>query len=216
MLEIVTRSGSLKMEKQKMKSNEKAEVILKAAMEEFLSNGYAATSMNSIASTAGVSKATLYSYFQDKEGLFIALFNELVKKRFNDVLIPKLLETSNDDPKIVLKSLMQELYLAISSNRNLLDFLRLMIGESGRFPELARIHVIELVQPTVDLLSNYLNRQTQLDIRDSEATARIIIGSLGNFIILQEILGGNDVMPFEYERMIDTLVNLIDREPKNN
>ncbi|WP_373481371.1 TetR/AcrR family transcriptional regulator [Geminocystis sp.] len=214
MMEIVTRSGSLKMDKQKMKSNEKAEVILKAAMEEFLSNGYAATSMNSIASTAGVSKATLYSYFQDKEGLFIALFNELVKKRFNDVLTPKLLETSNDDPKIVLKSLMQELYLTISSNRNLLDFLRLMIGESGRFPELARIHIIELVQPTVDLLSNYLNHQTQLVIRDSEATARIIIGSLGNFIILQEILGGNDVMPFDYERMIDTLVNLIDCQQK--
>lgn len=213
-MEIVTRSGSLKMDKQKMKSNEKAEVILKAAMEEFLSNGYAATSMNSIASTAGVSKATLYSYFQDKEGLFIALFNELVKKRFNDVLTPKLLETSNDDPKIVLKSLMQELYLTISSNRNLLDFLRLMIGESGRFPELARIHIIELVQPTVDLLSNYLNHQTQLVIRDSEATARIIIGSLGNFIILQEILGGNDVMPFDYERMIDTLVNLIDCQQK--
>lgn len=197
------------MNKQKIKSSEKAEIILKAAMDEFLSNGYTATSMNKIAFQAGVSKATLYSYFQDKEGLFIALFEELIKKRFDEVLILKLSHSPNDNPRIVLQETMQELYLTISSNHYVLDFLRLIIGESGRFPQLAKTHVKEVVQPTIKLLSDYLANQTKFQVKDSEAMARVLIASLANFIILQDILGGKDVMPFEYERMMGSLLDSI-------
>ncbi|HAG82353.1 MAG TPA: TetR family transcriptional regulator, partial [Cyanobacteria bacterium UBA12227] len=41
-------------------SAEKTEAILDGAMQEFLAHGYAATSMDKVAATAGVSKATVY------------------------------------------------------------------------------------------------------------------------------------------------------------
>jgi AcrR family transcriptional regulator len=53
----------------------KAETILDGATREFLAHGYAATSMNQIATSAKVSKPTLYTYFQDKAGLFVALID---------------------------------------------------------------------------------------------------------------------------------------------
>lgn len=52
---------------------EKAEQILQGALSEFLVHGYAGSTMDRIAKSAGVSKQTLYSYFGDKEGLFYSL-----------------------------------------------------------------------------------------------------------------------------------------------
>jgi len=50
----------------------KREAILAAAQVLFLGNGYEGSSMEAIASEAGVSKLTLYSHFKDKEALFSA------------------------------------------------------------------------------------------------------------------------------------------------
>ena len=48
----------------------KAETILQGAMQEFLAKGYSTASMDRVAAAAGVSKATVYSHFGDKETLF--------------------------------------------------------------------------------------------------------------------------------------------------
>ena len=48
----------------------KRQAILEAAKELFLTNGYASTSMDAVATAAGVSKLTVYSHFNDKENLF--------------------------------------------------------------------------------------------------------------------------------------------------
>jgi len=65
----------------RQKSAEKTEAILDGAMREFLTHGYAATSMDRVAAAAGVSKATVYSHFQDKEGLFAALIQQLALQK---------------------------------------------------------------------------------------------------------------------------------------
>ncbi|MCR3774138.1 efflux system transcriptional repressor MexL, partial [Pseudomonas aeruginosa] len=55
----------------------KREAILEAAKRLFLCNGYDGSSMEAIASEAGVSKLTVYSHFTDKE----TLFSEAVKAK---------------------------------------------------------------------------------------------------------------------------------------
>ena len=50
----------------------KRQAILDAAKTLFLTHGYANTSMDAVASEAGVSKLTVYSHFNDKETLFSA------------------------------------------------------------------------------------------------------------------------------------------------
>ena len=59
--------------KERSRAEAKAEAILAGAMQEFLKHGYAAASMDKIAKAAKVSKATVYSYFDDKENLFNAV-----------------------------------------------------------------------------------------------------------------------------------------------
>ena len=75
-----TTKGIAKTESLRENSGEKAEQILQGAMAEFLVHGYAATSMDRVASAAKVSKATVYSYFQDKEALFTALVEQLAEE----------------------------------------------------------------------------------------------------------------------------------------
>ncbi len=190
-------------------SPEKAEAILEGAMKEFLERGFAATTMDRVASTAGVSKATVYSHFQDKEGLFNALIEQMVQKKFYNVFIPQNAQIAEEEPKVVLRNL-ATIALSIGTNDpQFLNFLRLIIGESGRFPHLAQAFVRNVEKTSFSMLRHYFSSCTKLHLRDPEATARIFIGALVHFMIVQEMLHGRDIIPMERDRLIDTLIELI-------
>lgn len=57
----------------KESNKDKLEQLFEAATERFGENGYSETTMESIAGEAGVSKGTLYYYFDSKEELFLEL-----------------------------------------------------------------------------------------------------------------------------------------------
>src|ERR1700756_5536878 len=56
-----------------------------AAFEEYSRNGYAAATLDQVAERAGVTKGTIYVYFESKEHLFISMVRELVKMTFGTV-----------------------------------------------------------------------------------------------------------------------------------
>lgn len=190
-------------------SAEKAEAILFGGMQEFLAHGYAATSMDRVASSAGVSKATVYSHFQDKEGLFTALIRQLVEGKFRSIF-----ESNHDDmlqvePNILLRDLANR-FLEISiSDPQFLNFMRVILGESGRFPKLARAFVRNIEQTSFNRLRQYFIDCPQLKLSDPEATARIFIGTLVHFMIVQEMLHGRDILPMERDRLVNNLVSMI-------
>lgn len=190
-------------------SAEKTEAILEAAMQEFLARGYAATSMDKVASAAGVSKATVYSHFQDKERLFTALIQQMVQCKFRAVFSPQDAQTLQGEPRIILRRFATHLLDTAMSNPQLLDFIRLIIGESGRFPELARAFVRNVEQSSFALLMQYLTSRPELKLPDPEATTRIFLGTLVHFVIVQVMLHGKDIVPMERDRLIDNLIDLI-------
>ena len=189
-------------------SPEKAEAILAGGMQEFLAHGYAGTSMDRIATAAGVSKATVYSHFQDKEGLFTALIEQLVQGKFRSLFEPSP-ENLQLEPRIFLRELANR-FLDISVNEpEFLNFMRLIVGESGRFPQLARAFVRNIERNSFGMLQQYLAACPQLKLADPEATARIFIGAVVHFLIVQEMLHGKDIVPMERDRLINNLVDSI-------
>lgn len=64
------------------KDMEKRAAILAAAKGLFIRNAFAGTSMDAIATDAGVSKLTVYSHFGDKDNLF----REVIRARIHDLL----------------------------------------------------------------------------------------------------------------------------------
>lgn len=184
---------------------EKAEQILCAAVPEFLAHGYARTSMERVAKVAGVSKQTLYSHFSDKDGLFTALVRRIAIDKFQLVWSKPL----KGDPKTVLQDLAHRLLTNNLKDTDYLRFCRLIVAESELRPDLAQIFLKNLVQPAVAVLSHYLEERAELKIGDPEATARIFVGSLIHWLMIQEVLYGKEVMPMEAERMIESLIDLI-------
>ncbi len=53
---------------------------MKAALELFTRKGYAATSVREIVAAAGVTKPVLYYYFENKEGIYLALMEQLFSR----------------------------------------------------------------------------------------------------------------------------------------
>ena len=191
------------------KSAEKAEVILDGAMQEFLTHGYAGTSMDRVATAAGVSKATVYSHFQDKERLFTALIERLVREKCWTIFNPQDPQSLQGEPKIILRRLAIMMLDTVSSDQQLLTFKRLIVGESGRFPELAKSFIQNLDKPVIEALSQYLASRCELNLPDPEAVARVFIGTLVHFLITQEMLHGKEIFPMERDRLIDSLIYLI-------
>ncbi len=196
-------------------SPEKAAAILAGGMQEFLTHGYAATSMDRVATSAGVSKATVYSHFQDKEGLFNALIRRLVEGKFRAMFGSGGDEMLQADPAIVLHALANRVLDTGMNDPQFLNFMRVILGESGRFPKLARAFVRNIEQTAFNTLRQYFTSCYQLNLSDPEATARIFIGTLVHFLIVQEMLHGKDIMPMERDRLVENLVNLIVASAKN-
>lgn len=197
---------------ERSKSVEKSATILQGAMQEFLKHGYAGTSMDQIAKVAGVSKATVYSHFGDKESLFNAVIQDLVQEKFQTVMSLDQPQSLGEDPKKVLSEMVTKMLENTLSDRNFHNFIRIIIGESGRFPELAKAYVYNLAKPGIEALTKYLKSHPELKLEDPEATVRIMVGSLVYFVMLQEMLHGKDILPLESDRLTKTLIDLIIRD----
>ncbi|RCJ39232.1 TetR family transcriptional regulator [Nostoc minutum NIES-26] len=190
-------------------SPEKTEAILDGAMQEFLENGYAAARIDKIAVAAGVSKATIYRRFPDKESLFTALMQQLACKKelFNSTQ----LQFAQGDVASFLKSFATMMLNRVAEDPQTLTFLRIVIGESGRFPELARAFVQNIEKPMLESLTQYLASQPELELPDAEVAARAFMGTMVHFVMLRDILHSGDLVPMECDRLLDNLVKLIIR-----
>ena len=194
---------------ERTKSEAKSAAILEGAIKEFLKNGYAATSMDKVAKTSRVSKATVYSHFGDKENLFNAVMQDLVKDKFQTVMDFESPQSLEQDPKVVLSTMAARMLEKAKSDRSFQDFVRIIVGKSGRFPELAKAYVNNVVKPAIEILTNYFQSHPALKLEDPEATVRIMIGTMVYFVMLQEMMHGKDIIPLAGDRLIKTLTDLI-------
>ncbi|WP_310483872.1 TetR/AcrR family transcriptional regulator [Chamaesiphon sp. VAR_48_metabat_403] len=186
-------------------NGEKVEQILQGAMQEFLARGYAGTSMEKVAAAAGVSKPTVYSYFKDKGALFQALIENLAEKKFSSTFGS---EPLDGDPKIVLRNI-AEVTFKNFEDEEFSCFMRTIIGESGRFPELAKACSVNLFKPINDVVIQYIISHPELKISDPEAATSLFIGTLVYYHISQNILHVREVMPIERSRVVDNLMEMM-------
>ncbi|MEP9377458.1 TetR/AcrR family transcriptional regulator [Aquabacter sp. CN5-332] len=113
---------------------EKRRQILSGAREVFLERGFDAASMGDIARVAGVSKGTLYVYFQDKVDLFTALVStecaETAERVFViDVCSGDISETLNALGHSFIEAMIRPSHIAT---------VRTVIAAAGKFPEIGR------------------------------------------------------------------------------
>lgn len=188
-------------------NKDKPEQILQGAMQVFLQHGYRGTSMDRVAAQAGVSKHTIYNHFQGKEGLFVALIERLVLRRF-DLEFPDCSLPLSEPPDRVLRRI-AEIFLGLMDDPEYIAFFRLMIAESGRFPDLAQLYMRQVLQEGDTVLGEFFRSHPQLNLVDPEMTTRVFTGALVSFILGQEVLHEKQINPIEKQRFIDNLVAIV-------
>lgn len=108
--------------------------ILDAAMAVFLEHGYAGATVELVVQRAQASKATIYSFFGGKEGLFDALIDERAERilaGFTDV------ERATVNVRAALRHIAQR-YLQVAMAPEAIALYRLLVTEGPRYPELVR------------------------------------------------------------------------------
>jgi len=117
--------------------------ILAAALETFVEHGYAATRLEEVARRAGVTKGTLYIYFESKE----ALFKEVVRANVVPMLTTaeQLAADRSASPEALLHQLVTAWWCAMGPS-GLGGLPKLVMSEAANFPELAQFWYGEVVQ----------------------------------------------------------------------
>ena len=176
-----------------------------AAMEIFLELGYESATMNLVAERAGVIKQTIYSHFEDKEGLFVSVISSITVDHVQHIFTKTAIE--GQSPEQVLRTFAQTLAKR-QFDPCFTKLFRITIGESGRFPKLAQLYTKATIKPGSELLISYLKNHPDINLPDPEAFARIFAGSVINHCIQQHILHGKTLFPFELARVVDELIRL--------
>lgn len=118
----------------KITKGRKFDQVLEGAREVFMKDGFEGASVDDIAKTAGVSKATLYSYFPDKRLLFAEVAkSECLRQACTAVEVV----TTDSSPDEVLYEAGRRMIEFFISDFGLSMF-RICTAESGRFPELGQ------------------------------------------------------------------------------
>lgn len=154
----------------RVKTVEQRNQFIDAAGHLFIQQGYAAVTMESIATAAGKSKVTLYNYFSNKEELFEAF---VVQAGAGAVEELAKVYDENDGAQEILQRLGLAL-LRLVSRPDVIALNRLIIGEARRYPELARIFFKNGPQRTVDVLVEVIARCMEggkITARDAETAA---------------------------------------------
>ena len=129
--------------------------LASAALELFVERGFAATRLEDVAKRAGVSKGTLYLYFDSKEDLFKAVVREGIVSRiveFEDRM--RAYQGSSAD---LMRLLVKTWWQKIGSTK-LAGISKLMMSEAGNFQELASFYHAEVIVRGLALFTAAIQR----------------------------------------------------------
>ena len=183
-------------------TDRKRQDILRAAVDEFRSAGFEATSMDRIAATAGVSKRTVYNHFPSKEVLFAEILQQLWESSMASVD----LAYRADAP---LQGQLQELILqklAMLSDTGFIDLARVAIAETIHSPERAREIVARMGEKEegVTVWIRAALADGRLKPLDPEFAAQQLQGLVKSFAFWPQITLGQPPLSRDMQRQVAT------------
>ncbi|MDB5709127.1 MAG: TetR/AcrR family transcriptional regulator [Sphingomonas bacterium] len=115
----------------------KRQMVLDAARELFLHQGFAGTSMDEVAARAGVSKQTVYKQFASKEALFLGIVHSMTGAASDRVQV-EMRDPADTEQLVAELHGHADRLMTIALAPRLLQLRRLVISEATRFPELGK------------------------------------------------------------------------------
>jgi AcrR family transcriptional regulator len=202
----VTRSGRWARRKEARPGE-----ILDAALKVFAEKGFAGTRMEDIAARAGVTKGTIYLYFENKEAVFKTLVRESIGATLAGVTqnVRAFQGPARDMLRMALGAMA---HLLTTSDRVVLP--KIIIAESGNFPELARFYRDEVIDKGLALMSGLIERgiaQGEFRSLPVQHAVRLCIAPVLLGAIWRTTFACFDPEPYDYQGLVDTHLDVLFR-----
>jgi AcrR family transcriptional regulator len=180
-----------------------------AALELFITNGYAATRLDDIAAHAGVSKGTLYLYFESKEALFKAVIREGIVPVMAQGA--ELIDGFSGRSTDLLRHLILAWWQRVGET-SLGGVPKLMMSEAGNFPEVAAYYAEAVITPGRDLLRRVLARglaEGEFRVLDVETAIDVIFAPVLMLLIWRHSMGACGCRGYEPQAFLATHLDLV-------
>jgi AcrR family transcriptional regulator len=183
--------------------------LIAAALELFVERGFAATRLEDVAARAGVSKGTLYLYFDSKE----ALFKEAVRTSIVPAIgeAEQFMEKFEGSAADLIRSIVMGWWKLIGSTPAG-GIPKLITGEAGNFPELAQFYHDEVVVRALGMIARALKRG--VDARefrqvDADAAVLVMVAPLVHYAIWSHSLAPCAPKHIDAERYFGAYLDLL-------
>lgn len=191
------------------RADERPQELLDAALAEFGARGYAATRLEEVARRAGVAKATLYRYYENKFELFKAVVRSSIVAGFDEVAA--LRAGAGGGAREQLAALLSAFFARIVESP-LSGIPKLVIAEAGNFPEIARFYHDEVIARGRAVLTEALRRGAasgEFRAVDADYAFRIVVAPVLLAVIWKHSFQACEAEPFDFRRHLDTHLDLL-------
>jgi len=190
------------------REGEKFRLVLDTARSVFLEHGYDRASMDMIAHEAGVSKATVYAHFENKQQLLVKLVQEECKAVAPAMFVS--LTWPVQDIEAALRTIARNFTSLFLNNRGL-EFYRLIISNVNQFPEVAAIFMEAGPDQHQAEIADFFSKAMQhglMKIDDVSLAVKQFLGLVAADLPLTWALSIQAPSPEQYEAMINSGVRL--------
>ena len=179
-----------------------------AALDLFVERGYAATKLEDVARRAGVTKGTMYLYFDSKEALFKAVIR--------GAMLPllergeQLIDSHRGTARELLRDFIRGWWQSIGESR-VSGLPKLIMAEASNFPELARFYHEEVVTRSRRLFARVIERGVasgEFRAVDTPYALRALGFSVIFASIWKHSIGACEPEPFDFNRFLDAHLDL--------
>jgi AcrR family transcriptional regulator len=183
--------------------------ILDAALAVFAEKGFAAARLDQVAKAAGVSKGTLYLYFDSKEALFEAVVRSAIVPRIANA---EALLRDHDGSATEFLARLYRMFAAVMADGQVAAIPKLVIAEAGNFPDLARFYLREVVSRGLRLMGAVLElgvaRGEFRPMNPAHAT-RLMIAPVLFLALWRQSLGRHDDTELDGEAFLADALGLL-------
>jgi AcrR family transcriptional regulator len=188
----VNNSKSAESPSRTRRPEDRASEIARAALELFVTRGFAATKLDDVAKAASVSKGLPYLYFKNKEELFKAVITEAIGGPLAEA--SDMIDRFDGSSEDLLRELVAGFRAFEESPAG--GVVKLILAEAGNFPDVARFFCAHFDLRGRELFIRTLRRGVQRKefrpIEDVGTTAIILVQPLAMFSVWKRSLAPYD------------------------
>lgn len=212
MVPVSAENGHQTLSRQQARTEATRRKLLRSAEYAFARHGFEATRIEDVAASAGYSRGAFYANFKSKEDLFMALLEDVVRRRIADVQ-GRLSEAQTPSDKA---DVLRDYYAHFAIQRTWsLIFLEFKLF-AVRYPRV-RARLQERLQ-NLRATANHMLREISEALGHrtpvSSTAAVAAMGALSNALLLEQLVDPDAISPAELHTLLSAFFDLITGEDR--